>query len=61
MVVKNTDGERVSTFLRKRRIEEDELVVYTIFCGKISTVYIFKCSYLCNVTILFEAYFYTTP
>ena len=34
MVVKNNDGERsegVSACLTKRRIEEDELIVYTIF------------------------------
>ena len=37
MVVKNNDGERnecVSTCLKKRRIEEDELAVYTIFDEK---------------------------
>ena len=64
MVVKDNDGERneyVSVCLRKRRIEEDELTVYTIFGEMNSIVYIFKCSYLCKVIILFETYFYTTP
>ncbi|CAN7057744.1 unnamed protein product [Brassica rapa subsp. trilocularis] len=46
---------------KKRRIEEDEFGVYTIFGEMNSIVYIFKYSYLCTVTILFETYFYTTP
>ncbi|CAN6824370.1 unnamed protein product [Brassica oleracea var. botrytis] len=64
MVVKNNDGEQnacVSACLKKKRIEEDELAVYTIFGEMNSTVYILKYSYLCTVTILFETYFYTTP
>ncbi|WZZ58078.1 hypothetical protein YC2023_058185 [Brassica napus] len=63
MLVKNNDGERnecVSACLKKR-IEEDELAVYTIFGEMNSIVYILKYSYLCTVTILFETYFYTTP
>ncbi|WZZ31663.1 hypothetical protein YC2023_015064 [Brassica napus] len=61
-MVKNNDGERnecVSVCLKK--IEEDELAVYTIFAEMNSIVYILKYSYLCTVTILFETYFYTTP
>ncbi|CAG7897769.1 unnamed protein product [Brassica rapa] len=46
---------------KKKRIEEDELAVYTIFGEMNSIVYILKYSYLCTVTILFETYFYTTP
>ncbi|CAN6891083.1 unnamed protein product [Brassica oleracea] len=63
MVVKNNDGERnecVSTCLKKR-IEEDELAVYTIFGEINNIVYILKYSYLCTITILFETYLYTTP
>ncbi|CAN6829372.1 unnamed protein product [Brassica oleracea] len=64
MVVKNNDGERnecVSACLKKKRIEEDELAVYTIFGEMNSIIYILKYSYLCTVIILLEAYFYTTP
>ncbi|CAF2065082.1 unnamed protein product [Brassica oleracea] len=45
----------------KRRIEEEELAIYTIFGEMNSIIYILKYSYLCTVTILFETYFYTTP
>uniref|UniRef100_A0A0D3AMA0 Uncharacterized protein n=1 Tax=Brassica oleracea var. oleracea TaxID=109376 RepID=A0A0D3AMA0_BRAOL len=34
---------------KKRRIEEDELAVYTIFGEMNSIVYILKYSYLCTV------------
>ncbi|CAF2150803.1 unnamed protein product [Brassica rapa subsp. narinosa] len=54
-------NEYVSAYLKKKRIEEDEFAVYTIFGAMNSIVYIFKYSYLCTVTILFETYFYTIP
>ncbi|CAN6892759.1 unnamed protein product [Brassica oleracea var. botrytis] len=37
--------------LSKKRIEEDELAVYTIIGEINSIVYILKYSYLCTVTI----------
>ncbi|CAN7003264.1 unnamed protein product [Brassica oleracea var. botrytis] len=45
---------------KKKRIEEDELAIYTIFGEINSILYILKYSYLCTVTILFKTYFYTT-
>ena len=47
MMVKDNDCERnecVSACLRKRRIEKDEIVVYTIFSERNNILYIFKCS-----------------
>ncbi|CAG7889299.1 unnamed protein product [Brassica rapa] len=43
--------------LSKKRIEQDELAVYTIFGEMNNIVFILKYSYLCTITILFEKLF----